>query len=136
MPEVRERMKPLFFAVLLASCIGCADRSDLLVGDWQLYYVYGTDSNRVKFAYEVDWDRVIYRIRPDGTGKCFYGEDGNGSDYFDWTWTGRKVGIRYPDVGYDYYDVEILTADELVLKYTFRSCDAVRYQCYKKVVVP
>ncbi len=132
MPENSHRMKNLFFAGLLALCVGCADRSESLVGDWQLYYVYGTDSSHVKFAYETDWDKSIYRLRPDGTGIC---ADETGGDCFDWMLTGRKLGIRYcdQDVGYEYYRVELLTADELVLKYSFRSCDVVRYQCYRRM---
>ncbi|MCM1301782.1 MAG: lipocalin family protein [Alistipes senegalensis] len=129
-------MKRLFFAALLALCIGsvgCTDRSDLLVGDWQLYYVYGADSNRAEFAYEIDWDKSIYRLRPDGTGVHTDGGDDADGDRFDWTLSGRKLGIRYPDTGCEYYSIEMLTADELVLKYAFRSCDVVRYQCYRRV---
>jgi len=128
-------MKNLFLGLLLALCIGCTDRSDLLVGSWQLYYVYGTDAGHAEFAYETDWEENIYQLRPDGTGVCTDGPADADSEGFDWTLTGRKLGIRYyyRDAGYEYYDVEMLTADELVLKYTFRSCGVVRYQCYRRM---
>lgn len=128
-------MKNLFFMVLLALCIGCTERTESVVGNWRLYYVYGTDSEETEFSYETDSEKDIYRIRPDGTGICVYDEDEAARDEFEWTLTGRKLGIRYCDrgTGYDYYDVELLTADELVLKYTFQSCDFVRYQCYRRV---
>ncbi len=128
-------MKKLFLGTLLALCIGCTDRSDLLVGSWQLYYVYGTDAEHAEFAYETDWEENIYQLRPDGTGVCTDDSADADSEGFDWTLTSWKLGIRYcnRDTGYEYYDVEMLTADELVLKYAFRSCGVVRYQCYRRM---
>lgn len=52
------------FTVLLALCIDC---TDLLVGNWHLYYVYGTDAVHAKFAYETDWEKSIHQLLLDGT---------------------------------------------------------------------
>ncbi len=52
------------FTALLALCIDC---TDLLVGNWQLYYVYGTDAVHAKFAYETDWEKSIHQLLFDGT---------------------------------------------------------------------
>jgi len=127
-PKFVNRMKKLFWGVLLALSIGCtADESRLLSGSWELYREYGMRDGRFS-----DWN---YN---DGFFRVDFERNGFGDEWiedfdipFVWKFVDNRlimVTERYREISV--YRIVRLTSEELRLK-EIRD-DGWNMECYRR----